>query len=77
MNKQIVQSGLIIFTARLQGVIIEFFAERIESVIYEGNNALGIAIPAVVIKYEHRDYHRVKIPKDYVTICYIPNSAGK
>lgn len=73
-NKIIDEKGFIVCTARMRGVVIEFFAEQVDTRAFLESNIFSMIIPKMIIKLEHRHYHRVQIRK--LITCCLPVASG-
>lgn len=76
VNKQLLASDFKVFIAKMHGVVIEFFFDDLQTIIFEGRTAFQLNIPKKILQLEHRGSHRVKTPLISPATCFIKDANG-
>lgn len=61
-NRTVLSAAELTFVTRIDGVHIQFTANRIELVTYEGTRAFRIRLPEVMLRQQRRDNYRISVP---------------
>ena len=72
LNQRIIESDNIEFESSLDKVRILFSSSQVAECAQDGQNALCIEIPSILIRLQRREYFRVNIPAGLSNRCLIP-----
>lgn len=61
-NRTVLAAAELAFVTRIDGVHIQFTANRIEMITYEGTRAFRIRLPEAILRQQRRDNYRVSVP---------------
>ena len=76
INQRILESDDIEFDSALAKVHISFAASEVSNSTQDGQPALCIAVPKVLIRLQRREYFRVNTPVGQPVYCKIPLDTG-
>lgn len=76
LNRKILDSDKIIFVSAHDRVKVQFSANRVEKARFEDREALRVALPESLIKFQRREYYRVPTPIVNSLKCLIPMGQG-
>lgn len=76
INKKILRADKIMFMTSQDRVKVQFTADRIEEVIFEGRDAFRIPLPAALLKLQRREFYRLTTPIGHPVACTIPLEGG-
>ncbi|HET9113260.1 MAG TPA: flagellar brake protein [Burkholderiales bacterium] len=74
LNQRIIESDNIEFESSLDKVRILFSAIQVTECMQDGQPALCIDIPGILIRLQRREYFRVNIPAGFSNRCMIPHA---
>lgn len=74
LNRHMLQADKIIFTSLLDQIKIQFVANHIASVTYEGTPAFSIPLPDQVLQLQRRESFRLALPITHPVNCSLPVS---
>ncbi len=72
INERALQAELISFSASHQRIRIEFAADSLQRIVYEGRDAFCILLPATLLRLQRREYFRIDTPLSRPLRCVIP-----
>ena len=75
-NRRVLGSDRIAFETKLDRIRIIFFADRIESCLFDGSPAFAMSLPTSLVRLQRREYYRMVTPRCTMDIiCNSSNSA--
>lgn len=72
LNLRILDSDRIIFVTSHDKVRVQFVADRIDKIRFEGRDAFRIELPESLVKLQRREYYRVTTPIANPLKCIVP-----
>lgn len=77
LNRKITEAHKVIFITSQDKVRVQFVANRVEKINYEGKPALRIDLPETLIKLQRREYFRLATPITKPLMCTLALEGGK
>lgn len=77
MNQKILASDRILFVTIHDKVKVQFAADWIEKIGFEGRDSFRIELPESLVKLQRREYYRVSTPIAHPLKCIIPVDGQK
>lgn len=77
INQRVIEADDIEFESALDKVQISFAASDVRNCIQDGQPALCMPIPKVLIRLQRREYFRVNTPAGHPVYCKIPLDTGE
>ncbi len=77
LNRKITEAHKVIFITSQDKVRVQFVANRVEKINYEGKPAFRIDLPETLIKLQRREYFRLATPITKPLMCTLPLEGGK
>ena len=76
-NERALQARLITFSASHQRIRIEFAAEALQRVVFEGREAFCMPLPETLLRLQRREYFRIDTPLSRPLRCVVPARGPK
>lgn len=75
-NQQMLQSERNVFVCSPDGVKTQFITGKVRQIVYDGQPAFEVDLPAQVIKLQRREYFRIRTPVGTPLMCTLNDYPG-
>lgn len=77
LNQKLLTSGAVEFVTHHDRVKVQFAADRVEAMLFQGRPAFWVRLPVSLLKFQRREYFRLVTPIANPLKCTIPLAADQ